>query len=287
MCDEAPVPRLADLPPPYASRISPAEQPNAWDRFCTPSHVSQWLAWNVREDAWYRASDLQRIQDVIDNVDPALVGADLLLVCAAKLQSLRDLSSPELCHLPTGGVNHVIEGRLKSNYDLAPGSDWDDGSSSGETNPAPLHSSARIQVVPRPGRTRKWITFDSKSQAVPRVPDVVAQRLGLTWGPPDGAVFRIEVPLNRLIAAHAPVHIPTIFNQICYRPLSPDWRARPVREHQSDEPWGSARDMRTGGSGLPEVLADITPAPEMDVVRLGPLKEDWGVRHYLASGGPQ
>jgi hypothetical protein len=291
--------RLADLSSTHAPRVLPAHDPKSWTALpcpcappCACAHKAQWLAWNAREDAWYRPADLKRIEDTIDLQDPAVDGAELLLRCAPSLQRLREMSSAELAHIPPHGANHAMENWLWNGYMLAPSSAWSDTGLAGETNPPPvLTKGMKIKIKRKPSANpMKWVTFPTKSQSLPRAPDAIAKQLGLSWDKCHGGFVRVEVPLGQLLAAGARFVLPTFFDGLGHkptRPLATEWRARPASEHRADEPWGNARDMIQDGPGLSEVLVDITQAGEMNAECLDYLQADWSTRPYLQRTAPR
>jgi hypothetical protein len=90
--------KLDDLPEPYATRIRGARDPGAWEAHCISARASQWVAWNVCEDAWHNETTLSRVLAAIDDIDaatPGLSGPDLLMECAGKLSCLRAMSEDE------------------------------------------------------------------------------------------------------------------------------------------------------------------------------------------------
>jgi hypothetical protein len=127
------------------------------------------------------------------------------------------------------------------------------------------------------------LTFDHGTGSVGKAPDEVVRCLGLAWRPAAGNVVRVEVPIDTIRRAGHLLAIPTFFDN----PGSPDWRARPEREHRPGEPWGHARDMRDDGPGLPEVIADIKAAAKMDAEILGAVTIDWSTQPYLAGSAPR
>jgi len=288
-CEHSPV-RLDDLPEPQADRVCRAKDPVSWHALCINADAARWVAWNVCEDAWYDAETLLAVRVVIEEIDrttPGLSGPELLLECAGALGGLRALHEDERAQLPPTGINHVSTARFKGKYDVAPESDHVNGSARGELEPT-LVPGTRFQVLPR-GSTTRWLTFDDGATAVPRVPDDVARTLGLAWDPALGNLVRVEVPLDALCRSGAPpLAIPTLFDVLSpHYPVTPDWRARPEREHRSTEPWGNARDLDHGGAGLPEVIANITAASKMEAEILGPVTRDWKQRPFLAGGTPR
>jgi hypothetical protein len=282
--------RLEDLPKSYADRVSPAKDPASWTSRCISPHASQWLAWNVCEDFWYRTTDLDRVRAAIDAVDASgttLRGPDLLIRCVSALQRLRVMSSDERDRLPTAAVTHILGTRFRRRYALASGWEWAEGSLPGELDPN-LAPGMAVRVTPRPPFFR-WLTFEVKGTRIPKDPDDVLRRLGLDWKPIDGTVVRVEVPIDTLRSGGALFMIPILFDVIhdSPHPLTPDWRARPEREHRVDEPWGHARDMQHGGAALPEVIADIASAGEMAAEILGVATQDWSMRPYLGGSAPR
>jgi len=279
--------KLDDLPEPYATRIRGARDPGAWEAHCISARASQWVAWNVCEDAWHNETTLSRVLAAIDDIDaatPGLSGPDLLMECAGKLSCLRAMSEDERACLPSMGVSHLPTTRFRGKYDLAPESDALSGSAPGEIEPT-LLPGTRFRVLPRGSQVR-WITFDHSSISVPKAPDEVARTLGLDWEPELGNLVRVEVPLDAIRTAGALLSIPTLFDNLNPRyQTKPDWRARPEREHRPGEPWGRARDMKDGGPALPEILADVTPASKMDAEILGPVTINWSTRPFL-TGAP-
>jgi hypothetical protein len=284
--------RIEDLPSALAARVQPASDPASWVTHCACAHDAQWVAWNVREDIWFRAQDLARIAVIIDRDDPTAqhTGAELLLLCAPSLQRLRDMSPAEQALLPTRSVTHVMERWLWNGYDLAPDAAWDEGGLSGETSPPPLTMGRTFRVTLKPNASRaKWVTFATKGCALPSCADDIAQQLGLAWDATAGMMVRIEVPLAALRASGARFFLPSVFDSIGSprRPLWPDWRARPQREQRADEPWGSARDMMVDGPALPEVIVEITPGVEMDAKCIDTLRTRWSDRPYLRGTAPR
>lgn len=283
--------RLDAMPSPYAMRVQPARNAAAWRRHCSSAHEAQWIAWNVCEDTWYRPEDLLRIQDVIDQADPALQGAELLVRCASSLQRLRDMSPTEQGSLPPLGVTHAAQLWFFRIYEATAEDAWVEAGLAGETNPPPLPAGQRLRVVPRVGGTHfRWITFEANGTPVPRDPDHVARSLGLPWGPQHKTVMRVEVPLDLLRAAGAPFVIPTFFDGLGNSPRPPlgtDWRCRPAPEHNVNEPWGSARDMQMDGPALPEIIVEITQAGTMNATCLDVTRTDWSSRPYLQRGAPR
>jgi hypothetical protein len=278
--------RLDALPAPFAVRVEPARDPAAWASHCRTPHEAQWIAWNVREDAWFRDVDLQRIQAVIAAGDPALDGPALLVQCAPHLQRIRAMLAPECAKLPPVGVNHVAA-RFNRRYDLAPESAWAEGSVPGEIDPA-LSTGTRLRVTPRPGPRFAWVTFEVNARPVPRDPDDVLRSLGLGWSAAGGTVLRVEIPLAALRTGGAFFALPTFFDGLDPRPKTPpDWRARPTHEHRPDEPWGHARDMQLDGAALPEVIVEITTAGTTDAECIGVPRQDWGTRPYLQRSAPR
>jgi hypothetical protein len=85
---------LHDLPAPYADRLAPARDDGAWEGHCAHRDAERWVAWNVREDAWYRPAELDRVRQTIDATDaanPRLDAAALLRACAAELRLVRGM----------------------------------------------------------------------------------------------------------------------------------------------------------------------------------------------------
>ena len=280
--------RLDALPAPFDVRVAPARDPAAWASRCGTPHEAQWIAWNVREDAWYREVDLRRIQAVIDTVDPVLYGPELLVRCAENLQRVRAMDAAERAALPETGVNHVAA-RYSRRYELAPESAWAEGSVPGEIDPV-LSTGTRLRVTPRTGPSFAWVTFEVKGRPVPRDPDDVLRSLGLGWNAAGGTVLRVEVPIAALRTAGAFFALPTLFDGLGPKPKPPlgtDWRARPAHEHHPDEPWGYARNMELDGAALPEIIADITPSGTMDAECIGIPRTDWGTRPYLRRSAPR
>jgi hypothetical protein len=280
--------RLDALPAPFAVRVELAKDPAAWASHCKTPHEAQWIAWNVREDAWYRDVDLLRIQAVIDAIDPALDGPALLLRCAPDLQRVRAMEAAECAMLPAVGVNHVAAGYSRR-YELAPESAWAEGSVPGEINPV-LPAGKRLRVAPRAGPSFAWVTFEVKGRPVSRDPDEALRSLGLWWNDRGGTVLRVEIPLAALRSAGAFFALPTFFDGLGSKPTAPlgtDWRARPAHEHRPDEPWGNARDMEVDGAALPEIIADITPSGTMDAECIGIPRRDWSKRPYLHRSAPR
>ncbi len=277
---------LANLDPAYAARVASATDTAAWVSHCS-LHEAQWIAWNVREDAWFRDHDLKQVQDAMDAVDPSgtLLAADLLRECAERLQSFRDMSLDEQARLPAEAVTHVTEGKLWEQY-RAPGkTGFRRGALSREPNPPPLKRGEKRSLVPKSGWDR-WVTFTANGRSIPKNPDEVASLLGLDWKPTFGSVVRIMIPLDRLRSVRAKFCLPTIFNGLSApgKVLKTDWRARPKREHRPDEPWGYARDMKNDGPGLPEVLVSIM-SYEYEAECIGELAVDWSSRPYLSRTG--
>jgi hypothetical protein len=255
---------------------------------CGTSKEAQWIAWNVREDAWYRDADLERIQAVIAAVDPALSGPALLFQCAPDLQRVRAMQPAECAMLPAVGINHVAT-RFNRRYELAPESAWAEGSIPGEINPA-LSAGTRLRVAPRAGPKFAWVTFEVSGKPVPRDPDDVLRGLGLRWNDAGGTVLRVEIPLADLRTANAIFALPTLFDDLGPTPRTPfvtDWRARPAHEHRPDEPWGYARDMEDDGAALPEIIVDITDSGTMDAECIGVPRRDWSTRPYLRRSAPR
>ncbi|XXX75593.1 hypothetical protein WMF30_48880 [Sorangium sp. So ce134] len=282
--------RLDDLPPPYADRVSAAQDPAEWVAFCADHRAAAWLAWNVREDAWYGTAELASVQSAIDTAPADLTGPALLLHvlhAIGSLRRLRRLSAAEQAYLPAYAINHVAAGWFSRSrrYDLAPGSEWAEGSAPGELADT-LSAGDRFQVIPRPGFA--WLTFAVRGSAIPGNCDETLRMLGLPWSPAGGLVLRVEVPLGALRAAGALFALPTLFDGLFTGALqTPDWRARPEREHQPGEPWGNARDMQDDGPGLPEVIAEITPAGAMNAECLAVPTFDWSTRPFLSRSAPR
>jgi hypothetical protein len=280
------VAHLQELPVAYATRVRPAQDAGLWGPHCISPQAARWVAWNVCEDFWYTAEELVRVQRAIDEVgDPGLEGPELLTRCARKLQLVHALPEAERDHLPAMGLTHVVSKRFKSKYELAPGSDADDGSASGELEPT-LVPGKRFRVLTSGSTPRRWLTFDLPGETVSKDPDRVACRLGVDWDGVQGNVVRVEVPIDVLRGGGATMAIPTLFDRLDLRYLvTPDWRARPAGAHRPGEPWGHARDMERDGPALPEFIADITRATEMDAEILGPVQTDWSTRPYLTRAG--
>jgi hypothetical protein len=281
---------LHELARPFADRVGSAEHDTAWLSYCISAGAAPWLAWNVREDAWYGPAELALLQAEIDKAPAGVNGPALLIHIAGKLARIRRLSPQECAKLPSSGSTHVQASRFSLRYELAPESDWAAGSSPGEIDPA-LLPGIHIRVFPRAGLGFRWVTFDGNGRHVSRSPDDVLRNLGLPWSRADGLVLRIEVPLDALRTSGALFAVPTIFDSLPYspkHPVGPDWRARPASEHHADEPWGHTRDMQTDGPALPEVIVDIKDAGTMDAMCLGPPTQDWSTRPYLSGGsGPR
>lgn len=282
--------RLQDLPEPHRSRVSPAQDAAPWATRCISAHAASWVAWNVCEDAWYGAAELDRVVEAIDRATAGLSGPNLLMACAGDLQALRVMSPNERDLLPAHGVNHLVTQRFRGKYDLAPESDAMRGSAPGELDPT-LLPGTRLRLIPRATACLRWVTFDVPTVRVPREPDDLARTLALDWDPALGNVVRVEVPIDTLRRTNAPFAIPTLFDVIHddpRYPLKPDWRARPEPEHHPDQPWGHARDMRHGGPALPEILVDITAATKMDAEILGPVtSHEWATRPFLTGSAPR
>ena len=226
--------RLDELPLLYADRLKSARDPAAWSALCADARAAAWLAWNMREDAWYGPAELARVQGEIDAAPAGLMGPELLAQCARALRSFRQLSPDEQRHLPADGLNHVAT-RSSRRYELAPASAWAEGSVPGEIANT-LAPGDRIQLLPRmPQRSFAWLTFEANGRAVPRDPDDILRQLGLPWKPEGGPVLRVAISMAALRAAGATFALPTLFDaQLKF----PDWRARPAREHRTGEPWG-------------------------------------------------
>ncbi len=259
-----------------------------WAGRCGDAKKAHWFAWNVCQDAWYGAEALFLVETVIRAVDlatPGLDGPDLLAECAQSLARVRVMDGDERALLPPNGVTHVASQWFSRGYVLAPESAFAEGSAPGELS-ATLLPGDRIRVILQ-GRPFRWLTFDWGSRTVPKGPDEVARSLGLPWDPANGSVVRVEVPLEALRQAGTLLVIPTFFDVDPRYWTNPDWRARPEREHRSDEPWGLARDMRDDGAALPEVIGDVTAAGKMDAEVLGPVTFPWSTRPYLAGSAPR
>lgn len=279
--------RLDNLPPLYADRVRAAQDPAEWVAFCADHRAAAWLAWNVGEDAWYGAAELGSVQGAIDAAPAHLTGPALLLHAISSLQRVRRLSAAEQAYLPADAINHVAAGWFSRSrrYDLAPGSEWVEGSVPGELADT-LIAGDRFQVIPRPGFA--WLTFAVSGSAIPGNCDQTLRLLGLPWSPAGGLVLRVEVPLASLRAAGALFALPTLFDGLATGTLqTPDWRARPESEHRPDEPWGNARDMQDDGPGLPEVIAEITPAGAMNAECLAVPTFDWSTRPFLSRSAPR
>jgi hypothetical protein len=275
--------RLADLPAPYDARVAPAFGATAWTPHCGgDAHKAQWLAWNVREDAWHDAGTLDAVARAIDAV-PGADGPNLLLFIAPNLLAVRPITPAERACLPATAATHRRR-ELGSRYAVLRSSRWDERALH-EVQPGLLPGTLlRISIL---RRVRAWLTFDTPGRPVPRDPDAVLRGLGLPWSPGQCPVVRLEIPLGSLPGAG--FAIPTLFNALDAGSGDPqlhDWRARPHHEHLPKEPWGHARDLDHGGAGLPEILADITAAGTVNAVCLGVPGQDWGLRPYLSTSGP-
>jgi hypothetical protein len=277
---------LHELTGPHGARISHAADPAAWTAsFCDVAHAV-WIAWNVREDAWYGPEELEEIRAAIDAAPPDVHGPDLLIRIAGKLRALRVLTAKERPHLPPGAINHVAASDFRNRYELTPDSAFAEGTLEAEIGSA-WSPGDRFRLMPKKPRFA-WLTFDAGGRPVPRDPDQILRNLGLDWKAAGCVVLRVEVPLGKLLAAGVGATIPTIFNNLCYGPpIRPDWRARPSHEHRDGEPWGMARDMLVDGPALPEVIMEITEAGVMDAECMGAPVTDWSVRPYLTKGGPR
>lgn len=278
--------RLDDLPPVYAGRVGPAKDPTAWAPHVEDPRAAEWLAWNVREDAWYEAAELTKVQQTIDAAPDALTGPELLLHGVSALKQCRHLSPTERSHLPANGVNHVAA-KFNRRYDFAPESAWAEGSSPGEIAETVIPGD-RFRLIPKGGLA--WLTFEANGKPVPKEPEDIARQLGLCWGPSGGAILRVEVPLDALRSVGATMLLPTLFDTLDDRPGSlqhADWRARPEREHCPGEPWGNARDMQADGPALPEVIVNITQAGTMEAECVGTLISDWSTRPFLSRSAPR
>ncbi|WP_437674176.1 hypothetical protein [Sorangium sp. So ce131] len=277
---------LDDLPTAYASRVRAAQSPAEWIAFCADHRAAAWIAWNVREDAWYGAAELAAVQSALDTAPAGLAGPALLLHVISSLQRLRPLTAAEQAHLPTQGINHVAAGWFSRTrrYDLAPGSAWAEGSVPGELADT-LTAGDHFQVIPR--ARFAWLTFGATGNSIPTSSDETLRRLGLPWKPAGGLVLRVEVPIGALRAAGALFALPTLFDGLRPGAQEPDWRARPESEHRPGEPWGYARDMQDDGPGLPEVIAEITPAGTMNAECMAVPSFDWSTRPFLRRSAPR
>lgn len=286
---EHPRVRLDELPAPCADRLVAAKDPAAWTALCADPRAAAWLAWNVREDAWYGDAELEQIRQKLDAAPAGLTGPALLVRHAGALRNLRQLSAVEQAHLPADGLNHVAT-RDHRRYELAAASAWAEGSVPGEIADTLLPGD-RSQLMPRlPQRSFAWLTFEVHGKAVPRDPDQILRQAGLPWSAAKGSVLRVEVPMGTLRAVGAAFALPTLFDVLDDRPRShqlPDWRARPESEHQPDEPWGHTRDMQADGPSLPEVIVDITPAGTMNAECTGAPRSDWSARPFLSRSAPR
>ena len=277
---------LHDLKEPHSARLSRAADPAAWTAsLCDVAHAA-WIAWNVREDAWYGPEELEKIRAEVDAAPDRMDGPELLMHIAGELRSLRALTVEERPHLPSEAINHVAASEFFDRYDLAPGSALTEG-----TLPAEIASSwspgDTFKILPKKPRYA-WLTFDTGGRPVPRDPDEISRHLGLDWKAAKGVVVRVQVPLGKLVTDGVIATIPTVFTSLaCSAPIKPDWRARPSREHRDGEPWGMARDMLMDGPALPEVIMNIADAGEMEAECMGALVTDWSERHYLKRGGPR
>jgi hypothetical protein len=277
---------LHDLKGPQGARVSHAENPAAWTAsLCNVAHAA-WIAWNVREDAWYGPEELEKIRAAIDAAPPDVHGPELLIRIAIKLRGLRVLTAEERPHLPPEAINHVAASDFRDRYELAPDSAFTEGTLEAEIGSA-WSAGDRFRLMPKRPRFA-WLTFDARGRPVPRDSDQILRNLGLAWKAADGVVVRVEIPLKKLLAAGVDATIPTVFNSLCYGPpIRPDWRARPTYEHCDGEPWGMARDMLVDGPALPEMIMEITEAGVMDAECMGAPVSDWSERPYLAKGGPR
>jgi len=87
----------------------------------------------------------------------------------------------------------------------------------------------------------------------------------------------------------APFALPTIFDSLDSRSKAcqqADWRARAEHEKQPDERWGYARDLSLGLPALPEILAEISDAGEMQADCIGIPVQDWSQRPFLTRSMP-
>lgn len=283
--------RLADLPEKSAQRVANAGDGEAWLSFCADARAAPWLAWNVRQDAWYRLDDLDVLSAHCATAPAELHGPELLVHIAGAFRGAKErarwMTPDEQVHLPSAGFTHVASSRYIGRYELAAESTWDEGSLPGETQGVQFPVGRTLKLRPRPGKAIFiWVTFDHGEKVVPKDPDDVLCGLGLPWLCQREAVLRLTIPLAVLRDSCVRFALPTIFdvlNDTNRRSQNPDWRARPQAEHQEREPWGYTRHLRTGGPCLPEVLVEIScdVIDTLEAESLGSPKSDWSARHFL------
>jgi hypothetical protein len=281
--------RLADISPLHAARLT-----GACVAACDDPRAHPFFAWNVDADAWYGSDELDRIRNAFDAPGARLDGRAFLEAMVRALKGLREVTAAEAAHLPAAAVNHRAWRWFGSRYDLAPDSAMVHGGLPGEPPCAPA-AGDRFDVLPRrlhgPGaprgvRAATWLTFDTAAEPVPKGPDEVSRRLGLTVCPDDGPLVRIEVRVDELQEAGTVLALPTVFDGIYPASPTADWRARPAAEQRPDEPWGLTRDLEEGGSALPEVLAELDSTRTRHAECLGTPCRKWGDRPYLG-GAPR